>query len=258
MRNVCTEINRLRVGAPLSRDEAITFKAQVRHYTSILNRCEFNWENGVPFIPHIFGKTRHDYWRARGKEKEKPEKKPEKLEILPVSGDPLFDKHWDLIQLLQQAVKQVPRKVSVIICEFVGCERVDLVTAIRALRIDPRCGKDWDHHENKNQKPWPDKSYELTHEVRIFSDGTWYEQDIRTLRETYLKYAGAFKKPKQKGRGRKIKYPDKILLKKGKPVMVDGKYTWREMKYREYVADEKRKYNEAQLFGRIVKTWGHI
>ena len=40
--------------------------------------------------------------------------------------------------------------------------------------------------------------------------------------------------------------------------MEDGKYTWREMKYREYVAKEKREYNEAQAYGRIVKTWGHI
>ena len=130
-----------------------------------------------------------------------------------------------------------------------------MAEASRALRIDPRCGKDWDHHENENQRPWPDRSYPLTHDVRCFYDGAWTYVNLRGLKADYQKYAGAFKKPKRKGRGRKVSYPQIMIMKKGKPVVP---YAWREMKYREYVADEKRKYNEAQAYGRIVKTWGHI
>ncbi len=258
LRVVCTEINRLRSGAPLSRDEAISFKAQVKHYTCILKRCEYSWPDGVCFIPHIFGQTRHDYWKATSKSPVHTEitkaetAKPRTMPTL-VNGDPLFDKHWDLIQLFKEAIRV--KNISLLICEFIGCKRGELADAWRALRIDPRCKLDWDDAKNPNQKPWPDRAYDLKHDIRVFCDGQWLRLDIAYVLDDYKKYAGAFKKPKAKGRGRKVRYPDTAVKKNGEYVRP---LQWREMKYKEYVAQEKRKYNEAQAFGKILKIWGHL
>ena len=264
LRVVC---NRLRAGSPLTRDEAISFKAQVRHWTSILKRCEYSWPDGIPFIPHIFGQTRHDYWKATSKAPVHTEiakfetAKPRAMPVA-VSGDPVFDEHWGLVQLIHDATRFRKgknfinaRKIGFIICEFIGCELADLVEAGNALRIDPRCGEDWDSAKNENQKPWPDRAYDLKHEIRVFYDGRWTKLDISYVLDDYKKYAGAFKKPKAKGHGRKVRYPQTAVKKNGEYVRP---LEWREMTYKEHVAKEKQTYNQAQAFGQILKTWGHL
>jgi len=55
LREVCDEVVRLQTHLVLSREETIEYRHKVSRWTTILDRCGYNWEDGVPFIPCLGG-----------------------------------------------------------------------------------------------------------------------------------------------------------------------------------------------------------
>ena len=95
---------------------------------TILNRCGYNWEDGVPFIPCLDGQNQRQYFinRRRGVKKadleKRPEVSPKHSEMIPkpkLEPNSIFDKRMALIDFLN-SVKRM-REVRGPVAEFLGC-----------------------------------------------------------------------------------------------------------------------------------------
>ena len=77
LREVCDEVVRLQTHLVLSREETIEYRHKVSRWTTILDRCGYNWEDCVPYIPCLDRqKPRSHFINQKTAINKEPEPKP--------------------------------------------------------------------------------------------------------------------------------------------------------------------------------------